>query len=123
MKKYFLILPILLLVLSACSGSVDNGAKPEATFNFDKEIIFYYGETCPHCHDVKKYFTENNTHSKIQFMEKEVYNNRDNQNDLVKTAEYCGLNTKKIGVPFLWTGQECLIGQPDIEGFFETRTQ
>lgn len=38
---------------------------------------------------------------------------------MVAKARVCGLNTNSIGVPFLWDGSNCLIGDCDIISFFE----
>jgi glutaredoxin len=83
------------------------------------EMIFYYGDTCPHCQKVEEYVAQNNVQEKVPFEKKEVYNNEENAKELARTAQQCGLEKSKIGVvPLLWTGKNCLVGDKDIIAFF-----
>lgn len=86
-------------------------------------IILFYGDGCPHCAIVENYLKENNIESKIEFEKKEVYNNKDNANLLAKIAKQCGIKENELGVPFLWTGSECKIGDEDIINFFKEKVQ
>lgn len=77
--------------------------------------IFYWGTTCPHCHDVIDWMEENRIEEQVAVTRKEVYNNQDNSLQLTQVAKSCGLPTDSIGVPFLYTiDKQCLIGSPDI---------
>jgi glutaredoxin len=86
------------------------------------QIILFYGDGCPHCAKVEEYFKENNVKEKISFVEKEVYYNLDNAKELEDKAKICGLPTDSIGVPFLWAGEKCLVGDGDIINFFKQKT-
>ncbi len=81
-------------------------------------ITFYYGDTCPHCQKVEAYIAENDIEQHVDFVQKEVYNDTENANELRTVAEFCGMDTTRIGVPVLWTGEECLLGDQDIIAFF-----
>ncbi|MFA5985980.1 MAG: hypothetical protein WC819_01365 [Parcubacteria group bacterium] len=84
-----------------------------------EKIIFYYGDTCPHCKNVEEYVAQNNVQEKVPFEQKEVYNNEENAKELTRTAQQCGLEKNKVGVvPLLWTGENCLVGDKDIIAFF-----
>ena len=72
----------------------------------DQQIIFFYGKGCPHCALVEDFFKENKIEEKIKFEKKEVYNNKNNFNELSVKAEACGLPVDSIGVPFLWDGEK-----------------
>ena len=85
------------------------------------KIIFFYGDGCPHCAKVEEYFKENNVQNKISFTQKEVYYNKNNASELASKAKICGLTTNSIGVPFLWTGKKCLIGDENIINFFKQK--
>ncbi|MDD3735140.1 MAG: hypothetical protein PHO31_01545 [Candidatus Pacebacteria bacterium] len=87
----------------------------------DNGIILFYGEGCPHCVIVENYIKENNIQNKISFIQKEVYNNQENAKDLQNKAKLCGLSPDSIGVPLLWDGKNCLIGDQDIINFFEQK--
>ncbi len=85
------------------------------------QIILFYGDGCPHCAIVEKYIKENKIQDKISFIQKEVYYNQNNARELEAKAKICGLPTDSIGVPFLWDGEKCLIGDQDIINFFKEK--
>ena len=86
------------------------------------QIILFYGDGCPHCAIVEEYIKENNINDKISFAQKEVYYNQSNAKELETKAKICGLATDSIGVPFLWDGEKCLIGDQDIINFIKQKT-
>ncbi|MBP6890909.1 MAG: hypothetical protein PHH17_02855 [Candidatus Pacebacteria bacterium] len=88
----------------------------------DQGIVLFYGDGCPHCEIVEKYVTENNIESIVSFAKKEVYYNKQNSAELVEKAESCGMPTDSIGVPFLWDGSKCHVGDHDIIEFFKLKT-
>lgn len=86
------------------------------------QIILFYGDGCPHCTIVEEYIKENKITDKVSFVQKEVYYNQSNAKELKEKAKICGLPTDSIGVPFLWDGEKCLIGDQDIINFFKQKT-
>lgn len=82
-------------------------------------VVLYWGEGCPHCAKVDAFITENNVEQKVRFERKEVYTNRRNAREMGRAAKQCGLPTDNIGIPFLWTGTQCLTGDKDIIAFFQ----
>ncbi|MGE5298231.1 MAG: hypothetical protein ACM3KM_03645, partial [Acidobacteriaceae bacterium] len=84
-------------------------------------IILFVGEGCPHCAKVEEFIQTNNIASKVQFRMLEVYNNQDNAKLLVSKAEICKIDTKSIGVPFLWDGSNCIVGEIDVTEFFKAK--
>lgn len=85
------------------------------------QIILFYGDGCPHCAIVDGYISENKIQNKLSFAQKEVYYDQSNANELRDKAKICGLQTDSIGVPFLWDGENCLIGDQDIIKFFKQK--
>ena len=83
------------------------------------DIVLFYGDGCSYCKAVETYLEAENVESKISFSRREVYNNQANATLMAAKAKTCGLNTNSIGVPFLWDGENCLIGDRDIIAFFE----
>jgi len=84
--------------------------------------VFFYGNTCPHCADVKEWMRENKVEEKIKLVKKEVYGNKANALELSKAAESCGMDTASIGVPFLFTPEgKCLVGTPDIVNYLSEK--
>jgi len=82
-------------------------------------VVLYWGAGCPHCAQVDAFITENNVEQKVRFERKEVYTNRRNAREMGRAAKQCGLPTDNIGIPFLWTGAQCLTGDKDIIAYFQ----
>ena len=82
-------------------------------------IILFYGNGCSHCENVDKFIRDNEIEKRVNFTKLEVFNNKENANILVEKANACGLPTDKIGVPFLWDGNNCISGDVDIIKFFQ----
>lgn len=87
----------------------------------DAGIILFYGDSCSHCANVDKFINDNKIEGKISFERKEVFNNQKNAQELAAKAKSCGLPTDNVGVPFLWTGSQCIIGDTDIINFFKEK--
>jgi glutaredoxin len=119
-SKLFIIYFIFLMPAILLTGCAGKSSLPTAPS--DGNIIFYYGDTCPHCKIVEQYISDNKINEKLKFQTKEVYNNKDNAQDLLGKATSCGLKQDEIGVPFLWTGSTCVIGQDEIINFFKEKT-
>jgi glutaredoxin len=122
---FVVILTLAMIILIKDRNVKSNGSQDQdqkKITNDQSGIVFYYGSTCPHCKLVEDFFNQNDTRGKIKFAEKEVYQNKQNQNDLLTKAKICGLATNAIGVPFLWDGQKCLIGDELIINFFKEKT-
>lgn len=86
------------------------------------KMIYFYGETCPHCHDVLEYIDANDIRSKLSFRELETYNNVNNARLLNTKAKICKLDTfQGVPVPFFFDGENCHIGSDKIIEFFEEK--
>ncbi len=90
-----------------------NGAQDESG------MILFYSLSCPHCQTVEQYISDNNVTEKYKFARLEISQNQKNSAKLIAQAKACGLDTQGVGVPFLWTGEECLMGDVDIIEFFK----
>lgn len=117
MKKYKSLVIILgvvvFFILLASLGRFTNQPK----------MIFFYGDTCPHCHDVSAYIDANGIKDKLEFRELETYRNRNNAQLLTAKAKLCKLDTSQgVPVPFFYDGENCHIGSDVIIEFFEERT-
>ncbi len=118
-------LPAILFVIVAVGAMVylymnRIPATPASTAE-NEDIVLYYGEGCPHCANVDQFISDNDLHSKISFPEKEVFYNQANGQELAQRAAACGLPTDSIGVPFLWDGHQCYVGDVDIINFFKSK--
>ncbi len=81
-------------------------------------IILFYGQGCPHCANVDNYIAANNIAQKVNFQELETFYNATNASLMNSKAAICGLAPGSIGVPFLWDGSRCYLGDTDIINFF-----
>ncbi|MFA5744694.1 MAG: glutathione S-transferase N-terminal domain-containing protein [Candidatus Paceibacterota bacterium] len=89
----------------------------------DSDIVLFYGDGCPHCAIIEEFVKDNDIEAKVSFEKKEVYYSKQNADDLVAKASLCGIPTDTIGVPFLWDGSKCLVGDRDIIEFFRLKVQ
>lgn len=121
MKKIYIGASFFLMgaiIISGCSLKPDGTTLPVED---NSSIIFFYGQECPHCKDVEKYFEENKIEEKVQFSKREVYHNKANVALLNIKAKTCGIEDKSLGVPFLWAEGKCYMGPSEIEKFFNEK--
>ncbi len=122
-KKIILFVAILIVIFVIAImvfGWQKNGNEnPQVINNGTEGIILFYGQECPHCKDLEEWIKNNKIKEKISFTELEVYHNEENQNLIMEKARICDLDESSIGVPFLWTGETCLIGGEPIQQFFQ----
>jgi glutaredoxin len=91
------------------------------------DLIFYWGDGCPHCEKVKEWMIANNIDQKLKVNQKEVYKNTDNQKELATTvSQYCPeLNQGGIGVPlgFDPVNKKCIQGDTPIIDFLSQKVK
>jgi len=129
-KILFLLLPISMIVLTACQSTNNEVINQNNSVNTvvekkDKQIILYYGETCPHCKVVEQYLAENKVVEKVKYTMKEVMKNQDNALELAEKAKTCNLAADQVGVPFLWdeTSGQCISGDQNIIKYFKEKNK
>ncbi|HPD44864.1 MAG TPA: hypothetical protein PK131_01650 [Candidatus Woesebacteria bacterium] len=104
----------LFLIIAVVVGGFCFAAQPPKN-----QIIFYYGEECPHCHNVLKFIADNQIDQKIKIETKEVYHQTQNQRELAALAKICPEiidSSGNIGVPVALITREkkCLQGDTAI---------
>jgi len=109
--------PSLLTNTSTSTTTSANTISTSSKNYLQNELILFYGDGCPHCTIVENYLKENPP--KFNLKQKEVYYNEINQKELVSRAKTCGLPENEIGVPFLWTGSDCIVGDQPIINYFK----
>lgn len=120
-KKIIIFIIILAIIIVGAVVAL-NWKKIDSRTPFSEikdNIILFYGQECPHCQELDSWIEENKVKEKISFTELEVYHNQDNQNLIIEKAKTCNISEDSIGVPFLWTGKECLLGIEPIQQFFQ----
>jgi|GEM_PF-530679 glutaredoxin len=114
-----------LIVLSFAAATIrhekEKSSPPADVIVADSPIVFYYGYNCPHCELVEEYLEKNGVAEKVKFSKKEVYKNKDNAAEAVEKAGLCGISADKLGVPFLWDGERCYMGDQNIMDFFDRK--
>ena len=111
----FLVLSVFVLIGAGCrSQSGSQSSEPQG-------VILFVGDGCPHCAKVEDFISKNKVTDKVSFATLEVYKNQDNAALMAKKGEACGLPLSGIGVPFLWDGSKCLVGDVDITNFFQDK--
>lgn len=128
MSKRLLVIGSLFVLVTgfsfyALTNHPEHQGKSSNSTAASADLILYYGETCPHCKIVEQYITDNKIDQKIKIAHKEIYNNQANNDELVSKANYCQLDLKTVGVPFLWTGADCLIGDQPIIDFLNQQVK
>lgn len=126
MRKIELVSALFLLISAWGIFNLRSNLVPAQTGGAElaSGAVLYYGSTCPHCKVVDEFIEEHNIKTKISFEEKEVYENRANAEEMMKRArESCGLQSDTLGVPFMWTGEKCLVGDKDIVAFLKNAAE
>ncbi|MGC9031341.1 MAG: glutaredoxin family protein [Minisyncoccia bacterium] len=118
--KKLLFLTILFIFVAFFSVFILIKQKKEKFLNFENSLILYYSIGCPHCAKVDEFLKENKLNNKIPLEKKEVYLHKKNQEELIEKAKNCGI-TSSIGVPFLWDGKNCYIGDREIINFLKEK--
>lgn len=120
-KKHSIALMVVLVVI--VGGLIWWGLQEDATKPvLDQSVTtYFYGETCPHCHDVQKFLDENKIDQKVSFVKREVWGDRSNATMMREAAGICSLETKDIAVPFLFSEGKCFIGTPKVVDFFKQK--
>ena len=108
-----------IVVVAVALAMMALGRNSGESYDQDKMTLFY-SDSCPHCETVEEFIDENNIDEKFDFQRLEVSTNARNSQRLATRAQICGLNPSSIGVPFLWTGEDCLMGDVDIIDYFQS---
>ena len=82
-------------------------------------ITYYYSRASSFSMNVQKFFDENKIEEKVVFSKKEVMPNTENSREMDMRAKECGLSEKETGIPFLYAGGKCFVGEEEIMEFFK----
>ncbi len=69
--------------------------------SFATKYLYFYGDGCPHCENVKTYFDENTITEKFEIEKKEVRKNKTNALIFSEYIRALQLSPDTIGVPFM----------------------
>jgi len=121
MNKKILLPTILFAIVLVFSFLVLLKNQPINQQSEQSQIILFYGIGCPHCAKVEEFIKENQIEKTISFVKKEIYFNRQNAKELEEKAKICEIPENEVGVPFLWDGEKCFLGDVDIINFFKEK--
>jgi len=90
------------------------------------DLVFYWGEGCPHCETVQKWLSDNNQQNTLKINSKEVYKNQNNSKELLNTVnQYCpelkGNSGISVPTAFDPVGQKCFQGSDEIIKFLSAK--
>lgn len=108
-----------IVVVAVALAMMALGRNGGESYDKDKMTLFY-SNSCPHCETVEEFIDENSIDEKFDFQRLEVSMSTRNSQRLAGRAQTCGLNPNTLGVPFLWTGEECMMGDVDIIEYFQS---
>lgn len=83
--------------------------------------VYYFGAECPHCKVINEFLEKEKIAEKVQFVKKEVWHDKANQTEMMQAAKQCNLDTKSLGVPFVFDNGTCYSGEPDVKKFFSDK--
>lgn len=115
-RNFFIVVAIILIVLTFLYTKNTPAPVQNST-----QILYFYGNTCPNCKVVEKYIEERNMLEVLGIVKKEVYNNQDNQKELISYAEKCGINLDSLGVPFIYHNGKCYMGRDEAINFLNSQ--
>ena len=82
---------------------------------------YFWGDGCPHCAVVQKFFDSWEGKDKIQIDKKETWSNPENARLLTQRARACNISTSDMGVPLLVTPEgKCIGGDQPIIDYFKS---
>ena len=119
MKRFGLIAIVATLIILAggvylfSRGSTSPAVAPVSGYEY------FWGNGCPNCETVEKFFETWEGRDKVAIEKKEVWYNKTNAGLMAARGQTCGIPRSELGVPFLVTPEEkCLIGSVDIINLF-----
>jgi glutaredoxin len=120
---FFIVSIIAIIALYAIYFSLANKipTNNDTTLNISSDtIVFYYGINCPHCKIVEEFMAETNATQKLKIEQKEVWENKTNQAELISAAKICKLDLNNLGVPMVYYNGTCRSGDVDSIAFLKT---
>jgi glutaredoxin len=122
-KKTFFVVILIIVIIMAVLVAIfwpKNASQPSSQA-LQSDIILYVSDICQHCKNVEKFIEDNKVADKVPFQTEEVSTDTKNAQDLMLKAGKCGIANDQIGVPLLWDGSTCLLGEDEITNFFKNK--
>ena len=131
-KKALIIIGVILVIgfgvgvwlYNTADSAREAGEKlvePITEVTLPEGYLFFYGLECPHCQKVEEFLNSNDVANKMTYTKFEVWHNEENRNLMLQAAKNCQLKVKDVGVPFIYDGQQCIIGEMETINFFKEK--
>jgi len=83
-------------------------------------ITFYWGTTCPHCHNVQRWMERNPETATLGIRQVEVWTNKDNAAAFIGVVRKCGMDQGVVPVLVAENGV-CYVGEVEITDYLKER--
>ncbi len=103
---YTILILAVIFLLVFFVRSIHSDTKPA-----DTDMVLFYSKVCPHCMKVDGFIDSNQVMSKLNLVQKQV---NQHVKEVAAVAKYCRLDTRRLQIPLLWTGNACIIGDTPI---------
>jgi hypothetical protein len=119
MKRFGLIAVVATIIILA--GGVylfSRTSKPETVPSLSG-YEYFWGNGCPHCENVDKFFQNWKDKDKLTLNKMEVWYNKTNAGIMLARGTACGIARSDMAVPLLVTPEgKCILGDVDIINHF-----
>jgi len=112
--KQKIILVFLLVIVLCILSKIPAYAETNKDF-----IYFFWGQGCPHCAQVEKFFEEKSFYDKYPIEKKEIYLDHENAALLNEYYDEYKVPLEERGVPAVFIGENYLIGDSPIQNQFQ----
>ena len=111
MKKYLVVLLIMLSFLIPLNVKAKENTKVDASDKYSEKIYLFYGRECPHCEELMKYLDKllsNKKYKDVKLEKYEVWHNDKNSKLMDEVGKV--LDVPTTGVPFFIVGTNVKYG-------------
>lgn len=111
----FLFFNIMKTEVSEEDNSID-----QVNVALDEELTLFYGDGCQYCTVVNNYIDQKNIENLTQLQVKEIYFNEENSSEFDSKFSQCQPQPPFRGVPLLWHGGFCIMGEQEIVDYLDS---
>ena len=131
-KTPIIIIGVIIIIAVAVFWGVSKTTPPNVAVSpapLPEGIVLFFGDGCSHCKNVEDFIATNSIESKVSFTRLEIPYGTKTSLELQANASLvgelalrCNLDISNgIGIPFLWDGQNCLVGDEPTINFFKDK--
>ncbi len=112
----FLLIALVFIFFNLMNIEVveDKAIVERIDIDINEELILFNGSGCEYCSIVDTFVEENDLEAKTPLQVKEIYFDDENLNEFDAKFNNCNPKPPFRGVPLLWHGGFCLMGEQEI---------